>query len=73
MENNAKEARIAALNAEIDAIHSANILYWRQGGAATHEARAEYRHRLDRLEEIRMELAKLRSLTDLCSFQDRFS
>jgi hypothetical protein len=61
LESDAKTARIAALNAEIDAIHSANTLYWRQGEAATHEARAAYRHRLDRLEEIRKELAKLRS------------
>ena len=61
MESDAKTARIAALNAEIDAIHSANTLYWRQGEAATYEARAAYRHRSDRLEEIRNELAKLRS------------
>jgi hypothetical protein len=65
MESDAKTARIAALNAEIDAIHSANTLYWRVGEAATLEARAEYRSRLDRLEEIRSELAQLRSLTDL--------
>jgi hypothetical protein len=64
LESDAKTARIAALNAEIDAIHSANTFYWRQGRAATREARAEYRRRLDRLGEIRKELAKLRSLTD---------
>jgi hypothetical protein len=49
------------LTSEIDAIHSANSLYWGQGESATHEARAEYCHRLDRLEEIRKELAQLRS------------
>jgi hypothetical protein len=65
MENNAKKARIAVLTAEMDAIHSANTLYWKQGEAATHEARAEYRRRLDRLTEIRTELAQLRSSTDL--------
>jgi hypothetical protein len=52
---------IAVLTSEIDAIHSANSLYWGQGESATHEARAEYCHRLDRLEEIRKELAQLRS------------
>jgi hypothetical protein len=61
MESDARTAKIAALNAEIDAIHSANALYWRQRQAVTPEARAEYRSRLDRLEEIRTELAKLRS------------
>ncbi len=57
----ATRVNIAALNSEIDAIYYANSLYWGQGEAATHKARAEYRRRLDRLEEIRKELANLRS------------
>jgi hypothetical protein len=56
----ATRVKIAALNSEIDAIYSANSFYWKQGEAATHKARAEYRQRLDRLEEIRKELAQLR-------------
>jgi hypothetical protein len=56
MENNAKKTSTAALNAEIDAIHYANTLYWRQGEAASVEARVEYRRRLDRLEKIRKKL-----------------
>jgi hypothetical protein len=57
----ATRVKIAALTSEMDAIHSANSLYWGQGEAATHKARAEYRRRLDRLEEIRKELTQLRS------------
>ena len=49
--------KITALNSEMDIIHFANSSYW--GG--TSEARAEYQRRQDRLEEIRAELAQLRS------------
>jgi hypothetical protein len=56
----ATRVKIAALTAEMDAIHSTNSWYWGQGAAATLKARAEYRRRLDRLEEIRKELAQLR-------------
>ena len=55
------KAKIAALHEEMDAIHVANSLYWKQGEAFTVEARAEYQRRLDRLQEIRRELAQLRS------------
>jgi hypothetical protein len=56
-----KKARIAALNEEMDGIHFVNSLYWQRGEAVTSRARAEYQRRLDRLEEIRAELAQLRS------------
>jgi hypothetical protein len=52
-----KSARIAALKEEIHSIHFFNTLYWGRGEAATAGARGEYQHRLDRLEEIRHELA----------------
>jgi hypothetical protein len=55
-------ARIAALRKEMDAIHFANNIYWqRLEGEPTQIARAEYQRRLDRLEEIRGELAKLKA------------
>ena len=56
-----KRARIAALNEEIDGIHLVNSLYWRKGESQTTEERAAYGRRLDRLEEIRKELAQLQS------------
>lgn len=56
-----KKARIAALNEEMDGIHFLNSLYWRRGESQTTTERAEYRRRLDRLEEIRKEVAQLRS------------
>lgn len=55
-----KKARIAALGEEMDGIHFLNSLYWRKGEAATSEARAAYQRRVDRVEEIRRELAQLR-------------
>ena len=54
-------ARIAALNEEMDAIHYANSLYWKQGKSQTLAAKAEYQFRNERLEQIREELAQLRS------------
>jgi hypothetical protein len=56
-----KKARIAALSGEMDGIHFVNSLYWRRGEAVTSEERAEHQRRRDRLEEIRKELAQLRS------------
>ena len=56
-----KNARIAYLNEEMDAIHYANSLYWNQGKSQTIAARAEYHFRLNRLEKIRTELDQLRS------------
>lgn len=52
-----KKARIAALEKEIVSIHLVNRLYWERADAATSDARAAYYCRLDRLEEIRNELA----------------
>jgi hypothetical protein len=53
--------KIAALTSEMDAIHSANALYWGRREEVTLEARAEYQRRKDRLEQIRSEIAQLRS------------
>jgi hypothetical protein len=54
------EARIVALLEEMEAIHHANALYWKQGTAQTLAARAEYKLRNERLEKIREELTQLR-------------
>jgi hypothetical protein len=62
MEPDAKlKARIAALTEEMDGIHFVNSSYWERGEMVTTEARAAYKRRLDRLEEIRKELAQLRA------------
>jgi hypothetical protein len=53
-----RKARIAALLEEMDFIHYANELYWRQTNPSV-AAKADYFRRQDRLEEIRSELAKL--------------
>ena len=53
-----RKARIADLKQEIAFIHYANELYWREADPS-HAARADYYHRQDRLEEIRIELAEL--------------
>jgi hypothetical protein len=53
-----RKARIAALLEELDFIHYANELYWRQANPSV-AAKADYFRRQDRLEEIRSELAKL--------------
>jgi hypothetical protein len=54
-----KKSVVATLSQEIDAIHVANLLYWK---SASHElgreARIEYEYRRQRLEEIRRELRK---------------
>jgi hypothetical protein len=56
-----KGSRIAILNEEMDAIHNANSLYWKQGQSQTLADRAQYEFRQERLEKIRKELAELRS------------
>jgi len=53
-----REARIAALQEEIDVIHRANELYWRQANPS-YAVKADHYRRQDRLEEIRSELAEL--------------
>jgi hypothetical protein len=58
--NISTNTQIAALTVEIDAIHFANGLYWKQENFQTVAAREEYQRRQDRLEEIRIELAQLR-------------
>ncbi len=56
-----KSARIASLNEEMNAIYFADRQYWEQREAATHDARIEHQYRQKRLEDIRSELAHLRS------------
>jgi hypothetical protein len=57
--------RLAALTEEIDAIHFADNLFWRQKQAHTRAEVAEYQWRQERLEQIRGELARLGSATDV--------
>jgi hypothetical protein len=56
-----KKPRMAALNEEMDVIHSANQSYWNQGQSHSARSKAHYQFRQERLEEIRKELAQLRS------------
>ncbi len=56
-----EKSKIANLGAEMDAIHCANGLYWRQGGSQTLAAKGDYQFRQERLEKIRAELAQLHS------------
>ena len=49
---------MAALLEEMDFIHYANELYWRQTNPSV-AAKADHFRRQDRLEEIRSELARL--------------
>jgi hypothetical protein len=53
-----RKARIAALQEEIEFIHYANGLYWRQAKPSD-TAKADHYRRQDRLEEIRSELVEL--------------
>jgi len=53
-----RKARTAVLPKEIELIHYANQLYWRQA-SPDDAARGDYYRRQDRLEEIRSELAGL--------------
>ena len=46
------ETKIALLREEIDAIHFANVLYWRHSTEHSREAIAEYEWRQRRLREI---------------------
>jgi hypothetical protein len=54
------EAKIAALEEEMESIHVADTLYWQQGTSQTRKTREEYQRRQVRLREIRLELAALR-------------
>jgi len=54
-----RESRIAALHEEMDAIYSANGLYWQQE-RSDDAAKLEYYRRQDRLEEVLHDLAKLK-------------
>lgn len=53
------QARLANLREEMDSIHLANGLYWKQGECHSREEMAEYERRQERLEEIRKELSEL--------------
>jgi hypothetical protein len=53
-----RKARIAVLHQEIELIHHANRLYWRQVNPGD-AAKAGYYRRQERLEELRSELAEL--------------
>lgn len=55
------KVKIAFLNEEMDKIHAANGVYWKQGKSQSATARAEYEFRNERLEKIRAELAYLRA------------
>ncbi|MGA7291873.1 MAG: hypothetical protein WBW85_04955 [Terriglobales bacterium] len=54
----ARKARLALLKEEINSIHLANTLYWRDD-QPRREARAEHYRRQLRLEELREEFAHL--------------
>jgi hypothetical protein len=54
-----KKSIVAILSQEIDAIHVANLFYWKSADRELgREARVEYERRRERLEEIRRELRK---------------
>jgi hypothetical protein len=57
MNSEPKHKRIAALQAEMDAIHFANRLYWDQK-SPSRDADSEHQQRQRRLEEIRKELSE---------------
>jgi hypothetical protein len=46
------KARIKALHEEMDAIHRANLLYWKHGDSQGRAARAEHDRRQKTLDEI---------------------
>jgi hypothetical protein len=54
-----REARIAALEEELNSISSANLLFWQEGVNPSRDARATHQHRQDRLQEIMKELREL--------------
>ncbi len=53
------KTKITFLNEEMDTLHAANTLYWRDK-AQTTATKALYQIRQDRLDEIRTELDRLR-------------
>jgi hypothetical protein len=53
MEPKPTQSKIAGVISEINAIHTANSLFWRLGQNATLQARAEHERRRDRLDELR--------------------
>ncbi len=58
-------AKIEALLHELVSINASNILYWKTPGQSqTHEEKAEYQRRQNRAQEIRAEIAQLRSGRD---------
>jgi hypothetical protein len=54
-----RDAKIAALRAELNFIHLANVRYWTKGVQVDRRARAEYFRRQHRVLEIRAQLAVL--------------
>jgi hypothetical protein len=52
------KAKLAALRQELDTIHFANARYWLQS-EPNRDAKVEYQRRLERLERVRKEIAKL--------------
>jgi len=54
------QARVAALREKMEAIHSANRLYWIRTGHS-HEADMEHQQRQERLEQIRKEIQELKA------------
>jgi hypothetical protein len=59
------QAKITCLRQEIESIRFADILHWKRGNDCSYEANAEYEHRQDRLQDIRIELALYDRLTSL--------
>jgi hypothetical protein len=60
MDEALRHARLAALQEEMEAIHSANKLYWGRTGHSR-EADMEHQQRQERLEQIRKELEELKA------------
>jgi len=60
--DNFRQARLAALQEEMNAIHTANRQYWAVA-AQNHGADMEYQQRQERLEQIRKEMEELTSET----------
>jgi len=57
MDNALRQAKLAALGEETEAIHSANTLYWNRK-AHSHEEDMEYQRRQERLEQVRKEYGR---------------
>ena len=56
-----RQARLAALRDEMEAIHLANKLYWSSTGRS-HEADMEHQLRQERLDKLRKEMDELEQL-----------